>query len=228
MSDLMIWGGTNDSQFTVKSTYHVARQYLNRALAWRAIDISTSSYCMCTPENKSLLYVFFYCAFIKAVWKKACPWLEAFITPILPLPEFWAPFSVVSAMTKLKEEYLSVHGAAGSVMAVDEAAIKWIPPPGILKMNVDVAYDERSNSAKLGLVVRDSNGSTCYAAINKLRFIYSPLHAEMLAILFDLPLANENLTQLNVDGDSMLTVKRDYYGIALFSACSSFGQWFSS
>ncbi|XWS63095.1 hypothetical protein CRYUN_Cryun06bG0067100 [Craigia yunnanensis] len=58
------------------------------------------------------------------------------------------------------------------------------------------------------MVCRDSTGMVWFSAIAKRRDVYSPLQAELLAILFGLEKATENgYKNVQVESDSLLVVK---------------------
>ncbi|MED6147626.1 hypothetical protein PIB30_045539, partial [Stylosanthes scabra] len=71
------------------------------------------------------------------------------------------------------------------------SAISWeCPPSHLWKLNVDAAVD-RSNSMRIGVVVRDSLGKIATAATWNLEMYLSPSEAEAFACVLGLKLAHE-------------------------------------
>ncbi|XVE95661.1 hypothetical protein REPUB_Repub02eG0117900 [Reevesia pubescens] len=67
---------------------------------------------------------------------------------------------------------------------------EWCPPGvNVTKVNVDAAFNDHNNSAGLGMVIRNCNGSILLSAVTREMFVSSPIHAEIRAILFGFKLA---------------------------------------
>ena len=98
---------------------------------------------------------------------------------------------------------------------------QWYPPlTGILKINTDAAFHQSSKEAQLGVVGRDSRGEIQFCATSKKNDILSPLHAELLAILYALQLAKiYDFKKVELETDSMVAVNE------ISKRSSSFCTW---
>ncbi|XVF07913.1 hypothetical protein REPUB_Repub06bG0180100 [Reevesia pubescens] len=86
--------------------------------------------------------------------------------------------------------------------------ISWCPPAdNVVKINVDASYNANNRTVGLGMVARDCSGSILLCAVTSVRFMTSPLHAKMRAILFGLKLAlEEGYDRLLVESDARLAI----------------------
>ena len=81
------------------------------------------------------------------------------------------------------------------------------PPSGSIKLNVDAAFATVVKEARLGLVIRDSRGEVLWSAVKRVDQVYSPLQAELLAILFGLEeIAGFTSQDVEVESDSLLAI----------------------
>ena len=80
---------------------------------------------------------------------------------------------------------------------------KWSgPAPGILKCNVDGAWQD--GKAGIGLIVRDSKGKIILSGIFPVIMASCPLHVEILAVLKGIEVATEfNLTRIWLETDCL-------------------------
>ena len=61
----------------------------------------------------------------------------------------------------------------------------WQPPTNnSIKLNIDASFDVRTGVAGLGVVARDEKGDVKLSAEARMDNIQSPLHAEVMAMLF--------------------------------------------
>ncbi|XP_024179118.1 uncharacterized protein LOC112185138 [Rosa chinensis] len=83
----------------------------------------------------------------------------------------------------------------------------WNPPsPGLLKINTDAAWDERSSECGLASIIRDSNGSVL-GGFAKSTHASSSLAAEAMAIVLGLSLASSlSLSSFQLESDSLVLI----------------------
>lgn len=84
---------------------------------------------------------------------------------------------------------------------------KWLPPPpGWFKLNFDGSFNQFTNLAGLGSIVRDSHGNVIYSFEGKVAASH-PLEAELLALQNGLKVCKElQISFLRIQGDSLVLV----------------------
>ncbi|KAH7862013.1 hypothetical protein Vadar_033668 [Vaccinium darrowii] len=80
----------------------------------------------------------------------------------------------------------------------------WIPPTeGVLKVNVDGAFDTRSGKGGVGMVVRDSLGNILEAKAVPIPFNFSAESVEAMGVRYALLLAANDMDKAYVvEGDA--------------------------
>lgn len=88
------------------------------------------------------------------------------------------------------------------------ASIRWeVPPPGMIKINFDGAFDAASGSAGWGFVCRDSGGNVVGAAAGRIRRVRDALHAEALACSYAIKAATDwGMSELIFESDCQVLV----------------------
>ena len=61
----------------------------------------------------------------------------------------------------------------------------------VIKLNVDVSYNQSSQVVGLGIVARNDQREVCLSAVAKVTNVRNPLQAEVMAILFGVKLMYE-------------------------------------
>ena len=72
---------------------------------------------------------------------------------------------------------------------------------------MDAAFFSELKVARLGIVVRDSRGEVLWCAMEKVTMVYSPLQAELMAILFGIhEMTGSPFQDIEVESDSLLAI----------------------
>ncbi|XVF44098.1 hypothetical protein PTKIN_Ptkin02bG0093000 [Pterospermum kingtungense] len=87
---------------------------------------------------------------------------------------------------------------------------------GVVKINVDVAFVYGSGFSQTGMVARDSNGIVLYSTVSSGEVMFSPLHAELMAILNGLILAkSQGFDVIVVESDCLVAIQEFKFRILL-------------
>ena len=107
---------------------------------------------------------------------------------------------------RMKADFYSEMTSPRNVDPV--SLLEWRKPPfGYVKLNVDAAFFSELKVARLRIVVRDSRGEVLWCAMEKVTMVYSPLQAELLAILFGMhEMTGSPFQDIEVESDSLLAI----------------------
>ena len=95
----------------------------------------------------------------------------------------------LEALVQWASHYLSDYATSMVSNAVrpEFVQVTWtLPPPSVLKINVDGALSKPSCSARIGVVIRDDAGSIAVALSKHFHVLLGPLEVEAKAFEADL------------------------------------------
>nr|XP_045088296.1 uncharacterized protein LOC123496932 [Aegilops tauschii subsp. strangulata] len=82
---------------------------------------------------------------------------------------------------------------------------RWTPPPGIMKLNTDGAFQEETHSGGWGFILRNDTGALIAAGAGNLEYLVDALHSEAWAMLYAVDAAiRMGCDRLIIETDSLL------------------------
>nr|GMD68522.1 rho GTPase-activating protein REN1-like isoform X1 [Ipomoea batatas] len=185
----------------------------------RARRVDVNDTCpLCAKAVESISHLFIFCDLAKSCWGKL---RNVLLAPHTHFVE-WLEYNMdnlnpqdLSLLLTDAAAYLEAWSTIHFKRSPPSTALlrpKWHrPPPGFLKLNVDVATDQQTNSTGLGMLLRDSDGFFINALQVKLPGVYQAKVAEVMGV-------REALNMVHIESDALLVVE----GLKNGASCTSF------
>ncbi|XVF66311.1 hypothetical protein PTKIN_Ptkin10aG0025100 [Pterospermum kingtungense] len=218
-NDCLIWMHSELGQFDVKSAYFVARErnvQSNASLTTRVSYWKFLWNARVLPRIKyfgwRLIHHILPVARSCAVWEDVFPevfgWLSIWNNRNACYHDgvYILPHVLVMKSSRMVLDFETFHPMVE--FEPIQLNISWSAPPvGIHKVNTDASYSISTNSALLGVVVRDCTGSVCVTTAKRVIGVHSVLHYEILSIEYGLQLAHQgSFSHLILKNDCQIAI----------------------
>ncbi|OMO83944.1 hypothetical protein COLO4_22308 [Corchorus olitorius] len=212
-SDVLIWHEDSLGKFSVRSGYLVTRRILGHTVRFRAERLSIWQLLW----KSKIYHTLFDCPYSRKVWSDVGIWMLDIDLNFSDSPiDYWIEFfrrahehnSLDLCLSVLSEIWRNRNGCFHQTVFFHYKVQRWTaPPPGIVKINVDAAFQAATCSATLAMVARGSNGEIMMCATLKMDNVPSALHVELMAIHLGLGEAREaGYGRIVLESDSSLAV----------------------